>query len=205
MLDMSDKMSLLSCRRVSSPQARRAGAAGGFIMITCLMFLVLLTLLSLSMFRSYGLQERIAGNTRDKQRAFAAAQSALQFGEWWLGQGFSVGTGAVCDRVRDGNVITEMMTCSNPLADVSSVPWAARTEYLPSGMTVADGGGNTSAGDINYQAVPGLYINYLGVTPDALARLYQVSAFGYGGNSDTTSVVQSTYQIKTGVIDLGRL
>lgn len=176
----------------------------GFILIVGLLFLLVLTLLSIGMFRSFGLQERIAGNTRDKQRAFESAQSALQYGEWWLGQG-NGGTGTNCAGVINGNVMTSMLVCSNPLTTPVSLPWAARTDYLPPSMTVAIGGGIATTGDINYQAKPGLYMNYLGLTPDGLAQLYRVTAFGYGGNADTAAVVQSTYQIKTGVKDLGGL
>lgn len=176
----------------------------GFIMVVSLLILVVLTLLALAMFRSFGLLERIAGNTRDKQRAFEAAESALQYGEWWLGQGHG-GMGANCAGVVDGNTLGDMRVCANALANPTNLPWPSRTEYLPPGMTVSAGGGVTSEGDINYQAKPGLYIHYLGLSPDGLAQLYQVTGYGYGGNADTAAVVQSTYQMKTGVKDLGGL
>ena len=59
----------------------------GYTLVVGLLLLVVLTLFAIGMFRSFGLQEKIAANTRDKQRALEAAQSALQYGEWWLGQG----------------------------------------------------------------------------------------------------------------------
>ena len=178
----------------------------GFVLIVGLLYLVVLTLLSIAMFRSFGLQERIAGNTRDKQRAFEAAQSALQYGEWWLGQG-NGSSGITCTGVVNGNVVTSMRVCSNALVDpVTTWPWPVRTEYVPPNMTVAVGGGVVAlGGDINYQAKPGLYLSYLGLTPNGLAQLYQVTAFGSGGNADTAAIVQSTYQIKAGVKDLGGL
>ena len=174
------------------PRARRPATSRGFILIVGLFFLVILTMLSIAMFRSFGLQERIAGNTRDKQRAFEAAQSALQYGEWWLGQG-NGGTGAICAGVTNGNVMTSMRVCSNALATPTTLPWTIRTDYQPPQMAVAAGGGVVSAGgDINYQAVPGLYISYLGLSPNG--SLYQVTAFGYGGNANTAAIVQSTYR-----------
>ena len=185
--------------------SRRPSASGGFILIVGLFFMVILTLLSIAMFRSFGLQERIAGNTRDKQRSFEAAQSALQYGEWWLGQG-NGGTGINCTGVVNGNVLTSMRVCSNPLTIPTNLPWLIRTDYQPPQMTVAAGGGLAAlGGDINYQAMPGLYVSYLGITPNGLAQLYQVTAFGYGGNANTAAIVQSTYQIKSAVKDLGGL
>ena len=50
----------------------------GMALITSILLLIVLTIMALSMMRSYGVQERIAGNTRDKQRAFNAAVSAQQ-------------------------------------------------------------------------------------------------------------------------------
>ena len=40
--------------------------------------------MALSMFRSFGIQEKIAGNMREKQRAVAAAVSAEVYAENWL-------------------------------------------------------------------------------------------------------------------------
>jgi type IV pilus assembly protein PilX len=183
----------------------RARSEHGFILVVGLLFLIVLTLLSVAMFRSFGLRERIAGNTLDKLRAFEAAQSALQHAEWWLGQGIGIGTGLACSGVRDGNDVSAMTICSDALSNPMQLPWPARTDYLPPGMVVSTAGGVAPNGDINYHAKPGLHISYLGVGPDGLSQLYRVSAFGYGGNPDSAAVVRSTYQIQTGVKDLGGL
>jgi type IV pilus assembly protein PilX len=186
-----------------SPGGGAVRGAHGFIMITGLLFLVLMTLLAVAMFRSVGLQERIAGNTLDKQRTFEAAQTALQYGEWWLGQG-AAGTGSACSGVADGNTVTSMRVCLDALASPMAPPWAARTEYLPPAMAVAAGGGMAGSGDVNYQATPGLYVRFAGMSPDGESQLYQVSAFAMGGQAGTVAVVQSTYQVSSGVKDLGR-
>lgn len=177
--------------------------AHGFILVTGLLFLVLMTLLAVAMFRSVGLQERIAGNTLDKQRTFEAAQTALQYGEWWLGQG-AAGTGGACSGVANGNTVTSMRVCSDALAGLMAPPWAARTDYLPPAMAVAAGGGLAGSGDVNYQAKPGLYVRFAGMSADGEAQIYQVSAFAMGGQAGTAAVVQSTYQVSSGVKDLGR-
>jgi type IV pilus assembly protein PilX len=185
---------------------RQSSVAGhkGFVLVGGLLFLIITTLLALSMFRSLGLQERIAGNTRDKQRAFEAAQSALQYGEWWLSQGTG-GTGIACSGYNNGNDISQMRVCSATLSDPTTLPWSTRSDYMPPSMTVSAGGGLASSGDINYQAKPALYISYLGLSPDGLAQLYQVTSYGYGGNAETAAVVQSTYQMTTGVKPLDGL
>jgi type IV pilus assembly protein PilX len=173
----------------------------GFVLVVGLLFLIVLTLLSISMFHSFDLQEKIAGSTREKQRALEAAESALQYGEWWLGQGHG-STGAACTAVANANVLSQMQVCSNPLATPTTLPWTpARADYLPANMTVQTGGGtvtttsNAIAGDVNYSAKPGMYIYYMGLAPGGNALLYQVSAFGYGGGTTAAAVVQSTYQV----------
>lgn len=169
----------------------------GFVMIISLLFLIVLTVLSISMFHSFDLQEKIAGNTLEKQRALETAQSALQYGEWWLGQG-NGGTGSACTAVTNANTLSQMQVCSNALATPATLPWTARAEYLPPNMSAAGGGGVTGGGDIKYSAKPGMYISYLGLAPDGRSLLYQVSAYGYGGRATTAAVVQSTYQITGG-------
>jgi type IV pilus assembly protein PilX len=49
-----------------------------------------------------------------------------------------------------------------------------------------------------------LYINYIGMSPNGLAQLYQVTAYGFGGDATTAAVVQSTYRISSGAKDLGQ-
>ncbi len=186
----------------SSPCA--AQAQHGYVLIIGLLFLVILSLLSVTMFRGFGLQEKIAGNTREKQRAFEAAQSALQYGEWWLGQG-NGSAGAACNAVINANDPANLQVCANALPDPVNLPWTpARADYVPPSMTVAAGGGIGAGNDINYAAAPSLYIQYLGLSPDGLSMLFRVTGAGYGGSAGTAAVVQSTYQLGAGTKDLGK-
>lgn len=182
------------------PIASRPCAAGhdaqrGIALVTSLLMLIIMTLLALSMFRSIGLDESIAGNTREKQRSLAAAQGALDYGEWWLSQG-NGGAGNTCTTVYNANTIANMQVCTNALANPTTLPWSARGDYLPPTMTVASGGGVVSpGGDVNYYAKPSLYVQYLGLDPTGKTQLYQVTGAGYGGSANGASVVQSTYAV----------
>lgn len=180
----------------------------GYTLIIGLLLLLVLTLFAVGMFRSSGLQERIAAGTRDKQRALEAAQSALQYGEWWLGQPSSSLSSVTCASPNNGNILANMRVCSAAVNNPTSLPWGIGSTYTPPAMTASGGGGmagaSSPAGDINYAAVPGLYISYVGPRSDGLAQLYQVTAYGYGGDATTAAVVQSTYQISSGVKDLGQ-
>ena len=179
----------------------------GIVLISALIVLVLMTILSISMFKSFGLQERIAGNTREKQRAFQAAQSTLKYGEQWLAQG-NGGTGTPCSAILNANATPPTtQVCSNALSSSQtfSIPWQSGgadigVQYTPPGMTVT-----TSGGVNTYAGTPRAYITALGQDSTGLAQLYQVTAMAYGGNANAVAVVQSVYAIKNGVIDVGGL
>ena len=64
-------------------------------LVTSILLLLIITILALSMFRSFGTQERIAGNLREKERALHAADSAQQYAEWWLLQSNNTAAGAI--------------------------------------------------------------------------------------------------------------
>jgi type IV pilus assembly protein PilX len=181
-------------------RAGRAGRAGnrGVILIVGLLFLLAITLLSLAMVRGVGQQEKTAGNTRDKERSFEAAQSALEFGEWWVATSGHGTFSVAC--TTPNRAVTSLVVCSNPLATPPEAPWPAWTTYKPStGMNVQAGGGVGANGDVNYQAAPGLYVSYIGQTPDSTGVLYRVTAFSGGGAYETLSVVQSTYKLSTNI------
>lgn len=173
-----------------------------------LLFLLVLTVLSVTMFKSFGIMEKIAGNTRDKQRAFEASQSGLEFGEWWLSQG-NGSYGTICANTGQatvkGNDLTKMKVCSDALPTPLSLPWPDRIDYNPPSMLANKGGGLVQpGGDVIYSSLPSLYINFLGPSPDNNKYLFSVTGAGYGGNADTASVVQSTYalDVKNAVKDL---
>ena len=81
---------LLPCTSVNG---RWAFHQKGFVLIAALIFLLVLSIFSIAMFRGFGLQDKVAGNIREKERAFHAAESNLEYAEWWLIQG-SADTGS---------------------------------------------------------------------------------------------------------------
>src|ERR1700688_3832095 len=91
----------------------------GMVLVTSLLLLIVVTLLAVGMFRSFGLDERIAGNVREKQRALHAAETAEQYAEYWLANGNS-SAGGNCAA---GPLSVQV--CSNALTNVTQLPWAS--------------------------------------------------------------------------------
>jgi len=195
-----------------------AGRQRGVALISAMLLLVIITILALSMFRSFPTQEKIAGNVREKERAFHAANSALQFAEWWLINNVATGD-IVCGtqaNLLNGN-LNEGQICSNALytlppapaaglvTDVKQVPWTVGgtligTQYTPNGMNLA-GNAAVTANDSSYVLPPVYFIADLGAAGDSQGEAYQIDAYAYGGSTSTVAVVESVYEVAQGVVN----
>lgn len=205
---------------VSRVQPVAADAQRGVALISAMLLLIIITILALSMFRSFPTQEKIAGNVREKERAFHAANSALQFAEWWLINNVATGD-IVCaaQAVPPNGNLLEGQICSNALytlpgnpagligdiTNLQKVPWTVGgnlvgTLYTPNGMTVT-GNAQVTANDSAYAGVPVFYIADLGAAGDAQGEAYQIDAYAYGGSANTVAVVESIYEVAQGVVN----
>ncbi len=174
----------------------------GVVLVSSLLLLLVVTIMALSMFRSFGMQEKIAGNMREKQRALQAAESAQTYAEQWLISNSGTAP-VVCNALLDGNALQGQI-CSNKLwlstPSVTTVPWAVAgtasvgVTYLPPGMTVAAA---SAASSNNYFSTPTFYISDAGPSadPNVPGEVFQIDAVGYGGNGNTAAVVESTYAV----------
>jgi type IV pilus assembly protein PilX len=176
----------------------------GMVLITTLLLLIVVTILAVGMFRSFGLDEKIAGNSREKQRALNAAETAEQYAEYWLanGTGNSTITCTGPATASPANPIGQV--CSNTLPtvvpNVAQVPWQIAgvnvgVTYTPTAPTAMNVVG-TAGGAGNYYAAPAYYISFLGISANGLQTYYQIDAVGYGGSPDTAAVVESTYVLQ---------
>jgi type IV pilus assembly protein PilX len=189
-----------------------ARAQRGMVLVTSLLLLVVVTIIALSMFRSFGIQEKIAGNMREKQRALQAAVSAQQYAEWWLSNNATQAP-VPCSLLLSAN-LNQGQICTNKLstavADITTVPWMiggkqVGVSYVPPPspgvptMTFATSASVTAANNPTYYAAPNFYISDMGPSadPNIPGEIYQVDAFAYGGAFGTAAVVESTYAVYT--------
>jgi type IV pilus assembly protein PilX len=178
--------------RYLAAQHRQASPQRGMVLITSLLLLLVVTILAVAMFRSFGLDEKIAGNMRDKQRALSAAETAQQFAESWL----EAGNGATATACAAG-ISATIQACTTALANFSSLPWSTGVTYTPpaSAPAMPLAATSVSGGQGNYSQAPVFYITLLSTTLNPQASYYQVDAVGYGGSADTVAVVESTYVV----------
>jgi type IV pilus assembly protein PilX len=180
----------------------------GMVLITTMLLLVVVTILALAMFRGSGLEERIAGNTMEKQRALEAAVSAQQYAEQWLVTNVSSSPPVDCSGHGSPSnaaptICSDILDTSLDTGTVANVPWVIGGgtmgyTYNPTNsnnpyFTVSTAGGQPNT----YYAAPVLYVSLLG--PDgtlANAVDYAIDAWSYAGAQSTVAVVESTYQIR---------
>ncbi len=183
----------------------------GVVLVMSLLLLLVVTLLALSMFRSIGVQELIAGSLREKDRALQSATSAQQYAEFWMTSGNNINETATCGAPVLNANLGEGFICTNTLTSLwtsgpGTVPWGGTgtaefgVQYTPPGMTAS----TTSFGINQYYEPPRFYITSLGAAPVGVqGNIYQIDAWGYGGDPNTVVVVESTYLVTTTVKDLG--
>lgn len=178
----------MSTQRTIAPPRQQ-----GMALITALLLLLVVTIIGVSMFRSFGMQEKIAGNTREKDRALNAAVSAQQFAENWIASGAAPATGGTCSGIVSSNV---GQVCTNTPVNFGAAPWTVGG--APTGVRFDNFTGQTIAATNpslgSYYQQPQFYITWLGTSGTSI--IYQIDAAGWGGTANSLAVVESTYQVQ---------
>jgi type IV pilus assembly protein PilX len=172
----------------------------GMTLIAAMLLLIVITILGVGMFHNFGIQERIAGNTREKTRALQAAESAEAYVEWWFtaNKGANVTSGVTCA----AGVTTAMQVCSNTLTSAASsssnLPLniggaETATTYTPTWLTTGSDSANI------YYAPPRVYISFITGLYDqktgTTTNTYTINSLGYGGTASSMAEVESTYVV----------
>jgi type IV pilus assembly protein PilX len=166
------------------------------VLITALLMLVVMTILGMGMFRSFGMTELMAGNTRERERALQAANTSLDYAEWWLtgNSGANATSGVNCTTIT--TLPTPPQVCSNVLVNPgSNLPWTVGGNYTPPTMNVT----TTTAANTYFNATQ-YYISFLSSPPydpstGTQLSYYQIDAAGYGGTAAAAAVLESGYVV----------
>lgn len=190
---------------MTSPKIASSRGQRAYVLISALVMLLVLTFLAISMYHSFNAQENMAANSKEKTRAFQMAQSTLQYGENLLTiNALALAQGGNCSTTTPLAAPTICATAVNILPATSSNPMSLANGMPYTTMEIAPTL-STTGGQGTYYANPQIYIQYLGISPDGLGQLYQLTSLGYGGNANAVAVVQSTFETSSGVKNLGGL
>ncbi len=185
-----------------SARSQHRSAQRGFVLVSSLLLLIVVTLLAVSMFRSFGVDEKIAGNTRDKQVAVQAAESAEEFAENWLA--FNIANNAAAN---NGGALNDAVpavacvgftassspqVCNTELPNPAQVPWAAGVNYTLPANTLPSNGIILTSNPIQQ---PSFYVWYKGQI-GSYGYEYEIDAVGYGSSPNTVAIVDTLYVLK---------
>lgn len=163
----------------------------GIALVTGLIFLVVLTLISVAAMKSTSLEERMAGNARDQSIAFQAAEAAVREAMKSLGTGVPPASGFVAGCAAglcESDPVTPVWTTitannewtSSKTLAYTGTPLTIQPRYIielivgssiPSGESASEGAGSSGT----------------------LVSSYRVTARGWGMTDKTQATLQSTF------------
>jgi type IV pilus assembly protein PilX len=178
----------------------RHSAQGGFVLIVALILLLILTVLGLAAAQSTSLEERMAGNARNRDMAFQAAEAGLRAAESCLNAGLAVcsnfGADANGTYLFDPNAPPAPSTTTTPL-------WAVNGFWGNPGYV------------LSYSTITGSNLPYVATQPEIIIEKlppiavpggnigqqqfgggsptiqnYRITVFATGGDSSATAMLQ---------------
>lgn len=195
-------------------RGRRRRAAGlalapchpsrGFALVSALIFLLVITLIGVSLFLGVNLQQKASGNALQKTRALQLAKTVTLSAERWLASAPVAEKYAVSCAAQN----TAFRVCLRPPANPSRPSqWgggATRVTLASLNLT-----GYQNNGIATYFDDPEVWISYLGHATMAPGKLYLIYAHTWGGNRKSQVVTQTVFyvgedmQSSTGARNLG--
>jgi type IV pilus assembly protein PilX len=178
---------------------KRYGTSNGFALIISLLFLIVLTILGVSAMSNVGLQERMASNLKEKERASEASELGTRGAELFLAEFPPSNVLDEIPVVSSSPTVNEVWSIGGPIGlnAASLAPDVARAFSNDANWFFDD---PNRAKPIVFNAPPFDNDNMIGsgVNPEDLATgagvfYYRVTGRGVGGNDTAVSVVQSMY------------
>lgn len=164
----------------------------GAVLIVSLLILMVLTLLGVTGMRNTMLEEKMAGNSRDIQLAFNAAEAALRQAESYL-QKASLPAFVAYDGTNTGGYYQSDTTIWK------NIDWSSVHDGSGTGMVLSTG----TAAIPGVAAQPAVYIEEMpavtsggsleaGVALDF--GMYRITARGVGGSDTAVAILQATFR-----------
>lgn len=165
----------------------------GAVLIVSLIILLILTLIGLSAMQNTTLEEKMAGNYRDKNLSFQAAETTLREGEGWI-----------ADQTKEPELSTDSCSTDCDVWDVNTLLAALSASSYIDDTLWSDSRARTATSTLpEVAASPEYFLEFerdkrdrlnVGQQQDSTVRVYYgVVAQGIGGNASSRTVLQSIY------------
>lgn len=165
----------------------------GAVLVFCLVFLTILTLMAVAGMDTSLVEERMAGNMQDYNQAFQAAEVALEEAEQWLS-----GQSVLPPTSNDGSTTVWLVDSPDPDADDDSW-WLERDTAWWNAEAEAVTGLQQVASQPRYvieeffTATEGQPLELGTGEVPIVRKLHRVTARGVGGSETAEVLLQSTY------------
>jgi len=179
----------------TAPEIRRRAPLGqrGIALVMALVFLMLLTMLGITALNMTSLEEKMAGNTKDRDLAFQATESALLAGENTVGSAIMVNA-VVASATITNDGLHKSSTTSTPVWDESTGVWSGSDYRTYAGLTKVAEQPKYIIEDLGQIQDKGgslvLPQNYKSTGKN----LFRITGRGVGGTVSAVVMVQSTYE-----------
>lgn len=168
----------------------------GAVLIVGLVMVLLITIIGLSAIRGTGLQENMAGNMRDRNIAFQAAESGLRFGESIVSIRVKTLPAFNCT---NGLCRDQEVNPSNSVRYWGSAQWESTATEVSLGLkSVAEEPRvileelDSDMGSCAASEGSAIGTGSLAMSGDCIP--YRITALGYGADANTQVIVQSAYK-----------
>jgi type IV pilus assembly protein PilX len=177
-------------RSLSRPKYKEIRSQRGAALIVSLVFLLILTIISVASMQTATLQERMAGNMKEDIIAFQAAEAALRTGENFIGSGILPtfnGTNGLFESCPDP--ADNRAACLNPdWRDYASTGWV---------VTAVNIAGVAKQPEYIIQELNGVESKNVVLDADrpvSKAGFFRVIARGYGASDRSMVVLTTTFK-----------
>jgi type IV pilus assembly protein PilX len=197
---------------------RPPSSARGIALITALVFLVVLTLLGVTLMEGITLEQRMAHNLREKQRAIAAADAALNGTASWLSSlavipiptATQPGVASPFSIYSSTDSTVSTLNFASDSFWASSLPQSYQQSYpFDNALATSSSGITIDGGVLQYASDPKVFLVELPTEPqpgdnlaamgatygvNSVPRTFQLTAWATGGTANAVAVVQETYR-----------
>jgi type IV pilus assembly protein PilX len=192
--------------RLNSRTARRTQDQQGFILLTALVFIIVLTVIVISTVNVSSSDEKIARNSRDKDVAFAAAEAAIRDAELYVQGSY------VYPYVPNSNPTNYTSACTNALCDLRAAPLVTPIDQIDFYSTTDPVGSQsniigTTTGSPTINGLSNSVVRALNAQPRYLVEVvddysdpstpgyvFRITAQAQGRSSNTRVTVQELYK-----------
>jgi len=174
----------MSMRRPSSLPQR------GSALIIALIFLVVLAMLGITVASNNTLQERMAGNTKQRNTAFQAAEHALKTADiWMMTQNF---TALQAEIAANDHWVIDISNNTLPgFGHANDGAWWRDTANWPTGSY---DGNPPQPGNVDGVTQQPVYVIERMPDDTAGVHYFRVTALGFGRDTNAIAIVQAMYQ-----------